>query len=278
MRSLFFQNLNESGRHLFHFRGRIGRTWERRERFGYEIASGPAFRLMLTNGDEDRELSLSLGLLFFTVWLRLPGWSLPLLARGRQYGFYIHEWEVWAFFGSKIWESSSRDPWYYQIVIRPIDLLFGRTIYFKDEILSSWGPRRFAFRGREFQMDDIKISRQFWFKTRIPFGLYRRELIQMEVKIDKPPMRAGKGENSWDCGDDGSFGLSCRYDGPTPSLANREQVMEWCARKYCENVAKDIKRYGRASDDTAHREAIGFKYLGRVERAKADTNEAEAIT
>jgi len=78
----------------------------------------------------------------------------------------------------------------------------------------------------------------------------------------KPPMRAGKGENSWDCGDDGTYGLTSPYEGPEVTYMNKEQAFEYCCRRYCEGVSKAIHKYGRGSGDIAPPEEIGFKYLG----------------
>lgn len=268
----WFQNLNETGSRLAHFRGSLGRSWERKW-FDYEFTTGPALRLTMSTGSSyGRKLSFGFGLIFCTLWLTVYGIRLPFLKPEREWGFYWYEWTLWMFCGRDPMSSSSKDPWYYQIVIHPLDILFGRTIHFETEVLKSYSPPRFEFRGKEFQMDGIQICDAYWFRPRIPFALWKRQVQRMHLEIKHPPGYAGKGENSWDCGDDASYGVTCPYKGPKPSWKNRDEVFEFCCRSYCEDVSKSIKRYGRASGDTLPHDEVGFKYLG----PKRDPNEPQA--
>lgn len=101
----------------------------------------------------------------------------------------------------------------------------------------------------------------------------------MEVEIKNPPKHAGKGENSWDCGDDGTYGMSRPYSGPDIKSIwlNQESVFEYCCLKYCEHVVRDIQKYGRASDDQLlPKDLILFSYIGR--KPKADSGEASEVS
>jgi hypothetical protein len=265
---VWFQNLNENRRQWFAFRGSLGRDWNRKW-FKYEISSGPALRFTVDAFEGKTRLAIGMG--FFSLYLTIYGLTIPFIRKGerhsswgREYGFYWHEWILWAFFGRDPMGSSSKDPWYYSIVIHPLDILFGRTVYFETGRQKSHDPIHFEFRGRRYQMDEIQVNDAYWFKPRIPFALYRKKVPRMHLKIERPPGYAGKGENSWDCGDDASYGLTCPYEGPMPSWQNRDAVFERCVRVYCDHVSKSIKRYGRSSGDEAPNDEVAFKYIGRI--------------
>lgn len=272
---VWFQNLNDNPRRkrLFHFRGSIGRSWEKLW-FRYELCSGPACRLSAGVDDEGTNLSFGLGL--FTIYLTIPKRIRPL-RYGREYGFYIHDWVIRFFFGSKKFESSTKDPWYYNFTVDPLRLLFGKTEHFEKKLIKNHRPVQFSFRGKSYIMEKIHVNRSHWFRTRVPFALYCRKMLRMDLEISKPPMRAGKGENSWDCDDDGSFGMCAPYNGPEPSWKNMDEVFEWCCRYYCESAHKDMKRYGRASGDELPPDEFGFKYLGQP-RPENNNNPTEMVS
>lgn len=267
----WFQNLNEQKKKLFYFRGSVGsaydKTWLK-----YEFCSGFGFGFEF---EPSRHKTFFIFKpLLFTLYLTIYGLKIPFIKKGREYGFDIRNWEIWAHFGSRPMESSSKDPWYYTIVIRPLDLIFGKTIFFKKEIMSNYHPVKFSFRNKDYTMDKITIEKRFWIRPRIPFSLYSKEWTCMDIEIKNPPMRAGKGENSWDIDDTGTFGLSCEYSGPEPTFKNQQAVFEYCCQKYCEEVSKDIQRYGRSNDDRdLPYNFINFKYLGNA-NAKVSNSEA----
>lgn len=88
-------------------------------------------------------------------------------------------------------------------------------------------------------------------------------------------MRSGKGENSWDCDDDGTYGLYCCWDKslPIPTWQNTEECLELAVNMYVKGVLKDARRYG-----TTDKENRGFNledvytYIGIK---KEDKNESE---
>lgn len=274
----WFQNLNEGRRRRwFNFRGSFGGDW-RRQWLRYEVCSGRALRFQVEDDDGALQLSLGLGVISLYLifpWLRVP-WK-----EDRHWGFYVYEWTLWFSWGGSTMSWSSSDPWYHGFNFNLPDFLFGRTVHFETDQLGSSGsgPRIFEFRGKRFTMDNIELKRGHWFRPRIPMALYCRKVMRMHLEIKAPPLRAGKGENSWDLDDDGSYGMTCPYDGPEISWGNQEAVYAHCCLRYCESAAKDIKRYGRAGDDNAPSGAFGFTYIGRPvmtdgERAQAASAEA----
>jgi hypothetical protein len=258
----WFQNLNDGKRkrHVAHFRGSFGPSWER-QWLKYEVCTGPALRFEVS--DDEGRLQLGLGLGFASLWLTFPWLKVPEHWEDRHWGFYVFEWTFRFFWGAHTMESSSKDPWYYNVSFNVLDVLLGQTVHFESKRLKSYGPRDFEFRGKRFTMDDIELKLGHWFRPRIPMALYCQKVMRMHLEIKNPPMRAGKGENSWDLDDDGSFGMTAPYDGPAPSWKNQEEVFAHCCLRYCESAAKDIKRYGRASGDSEPHDAFGFKYIGR---------------
>lgn len=264
LRSVWFQNLKKDDRtkKLLHVRGNIGRSWDD-VWLKYEVSTGPAFRFEIELDEEDGGTQVSLGLLFISFWLTFTKLKLPVLKPGREYGFYLFEWHLWLYFGRRKHESRHDDPWYYKIVIDFPKLLFGRQVHFDAERLKSYSPVLFEFRGKTYQMDEIRLTQGHWFRERVPVALYCQKVMRMHLDIKKPPGYAGKGENSWDLDDNASYGMTCPYEGPTPRFNNQDEVFEICCRKYCEDVSKSIKRYGRASGDDVSSDEIGFKYLGR---------------
>lgn len=255
----WFQNLNKAGTRLAHFRGSVGNSYYKNF-LSYELCTGPSLRFML---EPEKDLTkVSLGFLFFTLYLKIHGLVLPLITKNRQYGFYVYDYAIWIFFGERQLESRQSDPWYYCMVVRPLDILFGKTIYFKEVVLESLSPRYFMFRGKEYKADGIKIVRGNWFKPRIPFSLYSVKRLGLELAIENPPKYAGKGESGYDCEDNASYGISCLYSGPIPTWKDREDVFKWCCYKYCEEVSEKILRYGRSAGDSLPPNNIDFAYLG----------------
>ncbi len=278
----WFQNLNKDGhsKRWFNFRGSIGS--ELRRFFSYEIASGRALKLNYCHGecgDASNSSQLTIGLIFFTAYItfELPSkfyfrkrcvatWdndSEFFLIEGRQYGFYFYEWAfVWSFH-SKINESSSRDPWWMSQYIHIDDLFLGRRERLEDQLLSEENIH-FKIGGKNFVMNSIKWKRNRSFRRFIPYSLYHRTWYSVQMKIEKPPMRAGKGENSWDCGDDGCFGMSGPWDGQVPGWKNRDECVRAAVEYYVKSVLKDAKRYGAGDGENGIKSDDSFEFIGRV--------------
>lgn len=272
----FFQNLKKEDREKrwFHFRGTIGK-------FRYEVASGPSLALELTHGEygDDRATNLRLGLLVVSIWLTF---SLPdrfyfhrkciatwdgngefYLIEGRRYGFYVYEWNVSWNFHAKVMESSSDDPWWMRQYWSIPSLIFGREEVIQDELHPGGENVRFLLGGKEFVFDSIKWIRYRRFRRRIPYSLYRKISTSVDIQISKPPMHLGKGENSWDCGDDGSFGLHGPWKHETPTWENLERSLELAAEYYVTHIMKTVRRYGATSGERGVPKDAEFKYIGR---------------
>ena len=87
-------------------------------------------------------------------------------------------------------------------------------------------------------------------------------------------MRAGKGENSWDCDDDGSFGMSMPWKHKeTPRWDNGELCAKLAVKDYVESVLKDAKRYGSGSGERGIKFNDKFEYIETPAAKSADGKE-----
>ena len=260
----WFQDLNENKKKLFHFRGVISKNWHT-EWFRYEVVSGPCFDFIVE--PYRGSTNFIFGFFFIKLYLTISFMNvIPFLTKARRYGFKssnFGEPSITFCFGDKAgfdWDSTKRNR-YHQMKFKPITFIFGKLIHFTEELRCNYAPVHFKFRGELYQMDTISIGRLSRFRSRVPFGLWHEDSLRLELKIANPPHRAGKGENSWDCGDDATYGMSCPYEGPEVKGIETDGMFEWCIRKYCEGVFKDIQRYGRASGNTYPKDDMGFEYL-----------------
>lgn len=253
-----FQNLNENKKHFFHFRGwlQIRRNKEGSKPFfflNYEVVTKMALRISVEYFDRyDSEThckhgsqSWCLGLIFITFYLTFP--RLFRFGEGKRFGFYVTEdWEARFFFNEPSGSSGGK-VWYF----RPLDILFGKSQHWNGQTkYDNYSPIHFKFRGNDYQLDKVYLQDWLVFRPRIPVSIWCKKGTRMDIKCDNPPKRAGKGENSWDCGDDATYGLSTPYKGPKLSGWNdRELFFKYAVESYCGSVSNSIKRYGRASTD-----------------------------
>lgn len=291
----WFQNLNDSGNRAFYFRGSV--SVKRRLGIHYEFASGPALKVQYQHGeagDAGASSQLTLGLLFFTVYLTFPlpeswyfqkkcvaTWKNPpeefYLIDGRVYGFYVYQWAIVWSWHQKVHESSSREPWYRHFYFHVDDFFLGKMELTQDVELVSSENVRFKIGEKEFVMDSIKWIKRSRFRRYIPYSLWNQKWISVEMKIDKPPMRAGKGENSWDLDDDGSFGLYMSWEHERPTYQNREAMNRLAIGEYVRSAKKDAKKYGSGSSERSIRADDLFEYLGTLPAPSSGANSAEAV-
>lgn len=280
----FFQNLKRDDRERkwFNIRGNVGLDY-RRSWFSYQLCSGRAFKFEVQHGeanDGDTGTMLAIGFFFFTAYItfNLPrrfyfrrkcvatwdGGREFYLVDGRRYGFYFYDWSfVWNFH-AKVNESSSRDPWWMHQYWHLDQWVLG-----KWEVVESRGTSeeniKFKLGGTEFVMNEIKWTQRRRFRTFIPFALYHHKWNSVEMKIDKPPMRAGKGENSWDLDDDGSFGVSRQWPYALPgwSIKEMDSACRLAISMYIEDHMKDVRKYGSGSGERGTKRDSIYTYIGK---------------
>lgn len=220
----------------------------------------PELTLMLRFGTGSVRLHVAvLGLAswWVTVGLR-PGLFAPLMIEERQFGIRI------GYIGYLAWidlafdedsdstgmmdyyrrKKAAGEPLYFggnrvqltqgvrlKIRFRLRDFLLGRKVYAKEELKRA--TVAIPLDGRDYE-GIWTLTRETWKRPRWPFVSHTR--VGSWIDVEHPPAFAGKGENSWDCGDDAIFG--CGSQGLTPALAVGD---------YIKAVLRNRERYGAAS-------------------------------
>jgi hypothetical protein len=161
------------------------------------------FNIGVSVNRHEEDLCFHFGLPGFSFHLGLEGffprkwktWDL-----GRSCGVRIHSGALWV----DVWRDEngwSRDmPWYAKgRHFDPVDFLLGRSKY---------SERTLDGRNATISMPEadypvtIRLYEASWKRPRWPFP---RRIIKAEVKSEKGVPVPGKGENSWDCGEDAIF-------------------------------------------------------------------------
>lgn len=151
----------------------------------------------------DDDLTLSVGFPGFQFYWGFEGifprkWKTYDL--GRSMGFSVHDGSLWIDFWCDQ-NGWSRDmPWYAKcLCIDPMEIVFGhrkhseRDLDIRDaEIAMPEGP---------YQVK-IRLFESTWKRPRSPL---KKKLLRVEVKCEGGVPVPGKGENSWDCGEDAVF-------------------------------------------------------------------------
>lgn len=148
---------------------------------------------------EDRELSISLhdNSVFWNLWTPSMEWSRE--KHGRRQGAF-----------------------------HPVDFIFGRTKYSEIPILEVEA---------EVPMPEavypsmVKLVEAQWRRPRWPF-VWRR-ILRAEITPKTPIPSPGKGENSWDCGEDATHSLTCTAS-----------TVEEAVGKMVQSVMRSRLRYG----------------------------------
>lgn len=117
--------------------------------------------------------------------------------------------------------------------------------------LRDWTLGRKQYEKTELRREDVAIpldereyagvwtlTREIWKRPRWPFVSHER--VGSWIEVEHPPAFAGKGENSWDCGDDAIFGSGSSALTPAGAIGD-----------YVKSVLTYRERYGQASNPDA---------------------------
>lgn len=260
----WFQNLKkqDNEKRLFHFRGSFGRDWNKTW-IEYSAWSGRALRFEFTLKPR-KSISLSLGLIFFSIHLKFPFFSFARWTKeNRLCGFYFYlwnfSWSLWA----KEHESSSNDPWWMHAYIHIDELFLGKGECVKDQIATTEENIYFKMGDKEFKMDTIKWFKRRHFRRFIPYVLFHKTRYSVEMEIKNPPMRSGKGENSWDCEDDGTYGLYGPWEFEVPTWQNRDESIKKAIKYYVGGVLRKAERYGGARGERGINSKSQYEFVGK---------------
>ena len=268
--STWFQNLMESEQdkesYKFHFRGDLSFLKDYREPiFKYEVVCyqkrkgfGFDFKPNLYHGSIDLNLQFYKfsAYLTFNKLPKIKMMNYRLQISLSQDSVDLSDYIFWFTLtrGGNEWGDGAKG-------IKKLksikDLIFGKVVHYSTQ--DSWLCFKdvvFQFRGKEYVATEINLEKVTRFRSRIPYGLHKRTHYRQEIKVSNPPQFAGKGENSWDCDDDSIFSSS--YSLPKEELdkhdlvttQGRNYLKEYAINKYCESVSNNIRRRGRAANDT----------------------------
>lgn len=157
------------------------------------------------------------------VYLRFPGKG----HEQKRWGMTL-SWNTF-----QLWRGSDPDhddsskgipPVYFRWRDRLLDLLFGKTVFLNDRG-HEWASKKIEIQMPEgLYIGRARFEKAVWFRPRWPF---RKLRLTTDVDMPKGIPFMGKGENSWDCGDDGLFGFSVEgHDLAKAAAHGRDSVLK----------------------------------------------------
>ena len=213
----FFQNLSKESRRLFHIRGNVSSDsqvgWT--PVFSWEVHSGLSLRFAFEFVREDlREISFAFGLVgitfYFTLKCTFPEWIYPKYRK--TFRIYAHEWALWLCISK--WKAKDFFDMENTYSFHFLDFFFGEVKHsknplFEEDISITFPEKTYSVKAVRSQ---VTLKR--------PRGTTKKFIVyDLDCKEGIP--FPGKGENSWDCGDDASYGLY------TPAKNVKEAVDVW---------------------------------------------------
>ena len=197
----------------------------------------------INGGDSNDELTFSFGCGLFALWLSLKFHSFTVghwseytdkkffINEEREFDLYYFNRALWIRLWGDPMGGWSRDmSWHLTShCFRFDDFLFGKQIYSEKDITSG---EIFIPMPEGCYKANFRQYIGIWKRTRLPFKTQR---MMFTIDIPKGIPHEGKGENSWDCGEDGTYGLTAQ------SLTVEKAIGEVVS---C--VLKSRKRYGHS--------------------------------
>lgn len=151
----------------------------------------------------------------------------------RQTGFRIFDNALWIDIWRDNMDSSNNWKWNDFIVIRPMQILFGRETHSEKDILTEQAEVELP-EGR--YPVTVTIFESTWKRPRWPWA---RKMIRARIDCGNAgiPSHAGKGENSWDLDDDLTYSMTCP-----------ESTVEGAVNRLRESILSERKRYGEPTE------------------------------
>ena len=173
---------------------RHGRAWLGKLHWEWSVFYRPRFRLAVGS----RHLTISL--LAFSLWIV---WNNGDEFERREFAISAHDGNIWIehpWVRQMEWRSS--DPWWRKQIVLPVtDWMLGKMQYSRSEkpLPDVFVPMPEGC----YRAKAEAVHREWWRR----FGWFHRveDGVDLSVADGGIPF-AGKGENSWDCGDDGLWG------------------------------------------------------------------------
>ena len=169
---------------------------------------------------------------FFTIervpqWMRPWHWSKSYSRPGemfrcpeeRSIGISIFDEAIWINLWHNLNEGSTSDPWWWQIVIRPLDILLGRERY-QQEILST-GSCTVPMPEHDYHAH-ATLYEASWKRPRWPCA---KSSCYVNIETEEPIPLPGKGTTDYNLDDDASYSVHMPCPGSVQDAA-REYAAE----------------------------------------------------
>ncbi len=196
--------------------------------------------LSLGGGDSNDEVMFALSIpylisVYLTFTHFLPAHWFPRrksriygsLPCEREIGFRIFDNALWV----SLWEdpmmSDRDDPWWWKFTIHPIDVLFGRQHYSDRDLYTG---RVDVLMPEGLYPASVRMFESTWKRPRWPWPT---RMVRADIVPERPIPHPGKGENSWDCGEDATYSMTC----PARTPAEAAQMLR-------ESVLHSRAKYG----------------------------------
>ena len=226
-----WQNLNEDRRGNvkgsgFWF-GRAWFTFTRRWAARVEWQFGKfMFRQKISFDPSESEIMLSFALPGISLYLSMSGFRfLRKMKAEREIGITIHDWALWWSMWERSDEWNSRDPWWMRGCLHIDNLFLGKQRITSEEIEKKdvGIPMPEGVYPAHATLKRVTYKRPRWFTKRWYY-------VDLDIPIGIP--HEGKGENSWDCGEDGLFGISANGTSYEAAIGRAVESVMTSRRKY----------------------------------------------
>jgi hypothetical protein len=228
---------------IIHVRGSIGRL-------RWEFCTGFNFALEVKFNGGNREWQLRFAPVLCSLYLtlgKMPQWLCPKGYEGKQTGIRIFDWAVWI----EVWQNEhswKRGDWTWSW--HPLDTLLGRTSYSERDVETA--QAQVAFPEKTYNLS-IRFFESTWKRPR----WFANRLVRADITPSVPIPEPGKGENSWDCGDDGCYSLITPADTVGKAIGAIYDTVMRERRKYGSGanmyVGRDMEKE-RAEEAARYRE------------------------
>jgi len=221
---LHWQNLNEKPtpkgkptRVGWPYRGRFWLWYKQNSliEFSWDIWTKFCGLSLSMSREYENNLSFHISFPPISIWLTFEGRRLRRLAElfvtedyscERKLSVKIHGGSIWWMLWMPTMESKADDPSWRTGNFNPIDFIFGRRKY-TDLILDS-GSLTIPMPESNYS-GEYKLTESSWVRPRWPWCPLTKRCLYGNIDMKEMIPIPGKGENAWDCGQDGLWGLSC---------------------------------------------------------------------
>jgi len=198
--------------------------------FFHKCRSHPALKMEFGCGDGDDGIMFHAAIpYFFSVFIsfdRVFGKLFHGKTETRENGIAYHNGSFWFYPFSKTMSLCNRDPWWRKShSFSPVEFICGRDNY-SEEDDRGWQDIEITMPEGKYK-GKLRLYTGAW-KNRFRTNRIARAEIDMEEGIPFP----GKGENSWDCDEDATFGLTCPARDEAEAISAMIKHVLSCRRRY----------------------------------------------